>query len=272
MLTIGEFSKLSHLTSKTLRYYDEIDLLKPAYTDTESGYRYYHIEQLKTALLITRLKNYLFSLDEIKLVLNNQQNRLFMDSKMQEKKKEMTERLESYKLLLNRLNQDIEALEAKKSIMAHLDSIEVKLVDYQPSPILYQRKQINEKEFLNGFIELFSKIVFNKLTPAARPLAIFHSKEYSPDHFDIEFAIPIEQETSETKKFDPGLCAKAVLMGSYDELPSVHTKLHVWMSDNQYVLNGQVFEVYLTDPHHVSASNNIIEVYFPVKYIGEGDR
>ena len=56
MLSIGEFSKISHLTMKTLRYYDEIGLLKPAFIDAKNGYRYYEIFQLEIALLITRLK------------------------------------------------------------------------------------------------------------------------------------------------------------------------------------------------------------------------
>ncbi len=43
MLSIGEFSKISHLTMKTLRYYDEIGLLKPAFIDPKNGYRYYDI-------------------------------------------------------------------------------------------------------------------------------------------------------------------------------------------------------------------------------------
>ena len=56
MLSIGEFSKISHLTMNTLRYYDEIGLLKPAFIDPKNGYRYYDIFQLEIALLITRLK------------------------------------------------------------------------------------------------------------------------------------------------------------------------------------------------------------------------
>lgn len=41
MLRIGEFSKLSKTTVKTLRYYDKVGLLKPAFVDSFTGYRYY---------------------------------------------------------------------------------------------------------------------------------------------------------------------------------------------------------------------------------------
>ena len=43
---IGEFSKLTDASIRTLRYYDEIDLFKPAYTDFFTNYRYYTSEQL----------------------------------------------------------------------------------------------------------------------------------------------------------------------------------------------------------------------------------
>lgn len=65
MLSIGAFSKISNVATKTLRYYDEIDLLKPAHVDGDSGYRYYDVSQLKTILLIDKLKSYQFTLEEI---------------------------------------------------------------------------------------------------------------------------------------------------------------------------------------------------------------
>jgi len=46
MLRIGEFSKISRDSVKTLRYYDEIGLLKPAQIDRFTGYRYYTLSQL----------------------------------------------------------------------------------------------------------------------------------------------------------------------------------------------------------------------------------
>lgn len=63
MLSIGAFSKISNVTTKTLRYYDEIGLIKPVYVNDENGYRYYSTSQLETVLLIGKLKWYGFSLD-----------------------------------------------------------------------------------------------------------------------------------------------------------------------------------------------------------------
>ena len=43
---IGMFSKMNRVTIKALRYYDEVGLLKPAYINEMTGYRYYTSEQL----------------------------------------------------------------------------------------------------------------------------------------------------------------------------------------------------------------------------------
>ncbi len=51
-LTIGEFSKLSGLSIKALRYYDRIGVLKPDYVSLETKYRYYSRKQLRIAELI----------------------------------------------------------------------------------------------------------------------------------------------------------------------------------------------------------------------------
>lgn len=64
--TIGKISKLSSISLKTLRYYDEIGLLKPKYVNQENNYRYYSIEQLTTIDLIELFKSTGISLNVIK--------------------------------------------------------------------------------------------------------------------------------------------------------------------------------------------------------------
>ena len=73
MLTIGEFSNICRVSTKTLRYYAEIGLILPDEINPENGYRYYSIEQLEKMLLINRLKDYCFSLEEIKLILESEE-------------------------------------------------------------------------------------------------------------------------------------------------------------------------------------------------------
>ena len=72
MFSIGEFSKLTQLTVKTLRFYHEEGLLIPAFVDPETGYRYYEQSHIETARAITYLRSLEFSLKDIKELLHHQ--------------------------------------------------------------------------------------------------------------------------------------------------------------------------------------------------------
>lgn len=69
LYSIGEVSKINNITIKTLRYYDKIGLLAPAYIDEASGYRYYSFNQF---LIIDRIKKFKYwniPLDELKDII-----------------------------------------------------------------------------------------------------------------------------------------------------------------------------------------------------------
>jgi len=70
-MQIGDFSKLSFVTVKALRYYDEIGLLKPERVDEFTGYRYYSAAQLLRLNRIVALKNMGLSLDEVARLLRD---------------------------------------------------------------------------------------------------------------------------------------------------------------------------------------------------------
>src|SRR5215510_14387703 len=56
LITISIFASSTQLSLKALRLYDQLDILKPVYTDPSSGYRYYHVDQLQTARLIRMMR------------------------------------------------------------------------------------------------------------------------------------------------------------------------------------------------------------------------
>ena len=69
MLTIGEFSHLTHLSVRTLRRYHEGALLEPAVVDEGTGYRYYSVEQIPTAQVINRLRELDVPLSDVQRIL-----------------------------------------------------------------------------------------------------------------------------------------------------------------------------------------------------------
>jgi DNA-binding transcriptional MerR regulator len=69
LLSIGRFAQLVGLTTKALRHYDELGLLRPVHVDDFTGYRWYSLEQAREAVAIRRLRAFELPLDEIAEVL-----------------------------------------------------------------------------------------------------------------------------------------------------------------------------------------------------------
>lgn len=91
MLKIGDFSKLSRVSIRMLRHYDEIGLLKPVWIDPESGYRYYAAEQLPIAGRISALKDMGFGLAAIGEILPCYLDRDALDQYLRCKEAELQE-------------------------------------------------------------------------------------------------------------------------------------------------------------------------------------
>lgn len=75
MFKIGDFSKLSKISIRMLRHYDEIGLLTPTHINKVNGYRYYSANQLSTTNRIHALKDMGFSLSSIKEILTEYNDR-----------------------------------------------------------------------------------------------------------------------------------------------------------------------------------------------------
>lgn len=223
-------------------------------------------------LLINRLKSYHFSLEEIKNILDVEEDQAEekLGSALHRKRKEVQEKINAYEYTLTQLNHDILRAEKGKPMMSWLDDIEVELSETQPINILYIRQMMSSDDYTLGyekyFSRLYERIAVDKLTLLGTPMTIYHSPEYNPAGNDTEFAIPIEETVKGTRDLPGGLCAKSVLKGPYAELTSVYAKLREWVEDEGYELAKSPYEVYVTDHLHAAVSEDIVtEVYFPIK-------
>ena len=273
MLSIGEFSNICKVSTKTLRYYAEIGLLEPSEVNPENGYRYYSIEQLEKMLFINRLKAYSFSLDEIKVIMQlegEEGDNLYLT--FIHKKKEIEKQVHNFNQILTQLENDILAIKQGKSIMSYMDDIDVQLVEVPMMYLLSIRKKVQvddyPREYASCFGKLFKKIAVGGLTMAGPPMALFHSAEFTPDGLDTEFAIPVKEYATGTRDFNPGLCVKTVVRGAYSELSSVYAKQREWAEKEGFKCNNALYETYVTDPSQIAdEEENITEVYYPVKKI-----
>ena len=97
---IGEFSNMTGLSVKTLRYYDDIDLFKPIDVDLFTGYRYSSYDQIHDLEIINILKSVGFSLEEIK----NNWNSFTVDL-FNEKKEELLKEVEVKQKAIKKIDE-----------------------------------------------------------------------------------------------------------------------------------------------------------------------
>lgn len=78
---IGEFAEKVGASIKTIRYYDEISLLKPKEIDKFTSYRYYNDDNVREFYSIKLLKQMGFSLSDIKKYKNNLSDEIFVEQR-----------------------------------------------------------------------------------------------------------------------------------------------------------------------------------------------
>lgn len=113
--TTGEFMKLTHTTKKTLRYYNEHDILKPAKV-TEEGYRLYTDKELAQMQQILLLKYLGFSLSDIREITINNNDMKFIADSLHLQRKLVQDRIEQLQLVVSAIQKTTDTIEHGKQV------------------------------------------------------------------------------------------------------------------------------------------------------------
>lgn len=263
MLTIGEFSKICKVTTRTLRHYDHINLIKPVKINEENNYRLYDVNQVRTVLFINRLKRYNFSLEEIKEVLLKDDNE-FTKKKIKEKKLLIQKIITDYEKIQKNIDFDLDNLEKGFDIMSFIDNIEVKLVDTKDMNIVSSRQIMSTEEYGKYIGKVFEIIAKNKLTVVGAPMSIYYDEEFNHSANDTEVAVPVKETTDFTRTLAGGKYVMTVIKGPYSEkLSEGYAKLTEWIEENNYKICGSPYEKYITGP--MDGGEIVTEIYMPVE-------
>lgn len=267
VLSIGEFSKICGVTTRTLRHYDTIGLIKPNHIHPVTGYRFYDVSQLRQMLLINRLKDYDFSLEEIAIMISIHDKNYIL-TQITAKRMEIKFKIDQYKKIEHQLQLDILNLEKGVDIMSFIDAIEVTLIETKPQHILYSRQRMSVEDYCKYIGKLFELAHSNGMHCTGAPMSIYHDREFDPADNDTEVALPVQEQNQHTRLLAGGLCVTATSKGAYSNLTHIYAKLTEWISENGYTVVSPPYEQYVKGPmESQSAENFITQIYFPVRKI-----
>ena len=236
MYRIGHFSKINRVSIKTLRYYDETGLLKPAFVDEENNYRYYTTEQLMDVQKIISLRQIGFSINEIKKILDGEN----MEGIFEQRKMELMYDIVESKTQLQKINTYLNQLKGGLFMEYQVAIKEL------PEVIVYSKK-INVKNY-DEFFDVIPKIgeEIKKANPDLKTLIpeycfhIYSSGEYKEEDIDLEFCEAVTEFGKNSgdivfKKVPTVKEAATVFhKGPYSSLGQTYAFLFKWIEDNGY--------------------------------------
>ena len=248
MIRIGDFSKLSRVSVKTLRYYDEVGLLRPIHADALTGYRFYEYHKLPRLNRILALKDLGFSLEEIGRLLaeNPPPERLaeilrLRKDEARQRMKEEARRLERVDVLLKQIEQE-DQMSKYDVLIKRVEPLKVASVrGIVPTP----PQQVPLWEVLYKHLEA------EKARMGGPCLALYHDEEYKEKDWDIEACQPITNDVPESDKVKVRMLplvetmACTVHHGPLASINDAYQALMKWVDSSGYRIVGPSRELYL---------------------------
>lgn len=270
MLKIGDFSKLSRISIRMLRHYDEIGLLVPKSTDSFTGYRYYGEDQLPVAGQINALKDMGFGLSAIGEILKSYDNPQKLAEFLSVKQAEVKAEAENagHRLLL--LETAIKRLRKDGTAMSY--NVTLKTLPERYVASVRQIIPAYDQESILWSI-MMKETAPLKMQPADNccSLAIFHDEGYKESDVDVEIQATVKGKYQNTEnvvfKTAPAVgIASATYKGSYEQITAVNHAVANWVNDNGYEFNGAMFCIYHVSPAQTQNPDELVtEVCYPVK-------
>lgn len=246
MYRIGDFSKMSRTTIKTLRYYDQVGLLRPASVDEENGYRYYTTEQLIPLHDIVALRQIGLSVEEVSLVMSGNDAKELLINRKAEIESELTavrEQLSRVNHILSRNKEDF-------------------LMDYQAvikqlpaCTVYYKQGIIPSFESLEAFI-LQSAEECQMANPGIQCIEpdycyiCYTDPEFKNTNIAVEYAQAVtsagkETDTIHFKQLESVTAACVYHKGPYDTLNQAFAYAFNWVEQNGYIPSQRPRERYI---------------------------
>jgi DNA-binding transcriptional MerR regulator len=247
-LAIGDFSRATHLSVKTLRNYHRLGLLEPAQVDAETGYRRYTSDQIPTAQIIRRFRDLDMPLEGIAAVLKapdvRTRNELLADH-LARLEVELAQTRSAVSSLRSLLEGPPPALDVTHRTEPSIQSAAVSsIVDVEDLSAWFQ----------GALGELYATVDAQRIGADGPPGAVIANEFFSEERGEITVFLPVAGTLRPVGRVAPALLpatelATIVHRGSHDDVDRSYGALASYVSQRALAVDGPIRERYLVGRH-----------------------
>ncbi|MFT5873488.1 MAG: DNA-binding transcriptional MerR regulator/effector-binding domain-containing protein [Clostridium sp.] len=264
MYKIGDFSKITNLSVKALRYYDEENILNPSYRNEENSYRFYNDNDFKKAELIMFLREVDFSISEIKDVMLICKYKTDLSYILEEKKDMINKKIMVEKLLLKKINLYINPNLVEDDNMIY--KIEIKDIPaIKVASIRYKGKYSDCGKYISRIYKVL------KGETNGEPFNCYYDGEYKEDA-DIESCVPTSKQLYDNeitiKELPPITAISTIHTGSYKSFNIAYKAIFDYAERKNISCLTPSREIYIKGPGMIfkgNPNNYVTEIIIPIK-------
>jgi DNA-binding transcriptional MerR regulator len=264
-LSIGDFSRMTHLSIKALRHYHELGVLEPAEVDRSSGYRFYTPHQVPVAQVVRRFRDLGMPIDQVRAVLQapdlTARNEVVVAhlQRMESQLSEVADTVHSLRLLL-------------EGSAAPVD-IEYRSVAAFPALAIRETVRWDDAAAWTeeAFRVLYGILAAAGVDPSGPPGSLYPSEFFELEEGEVTvfvpLAVPLVTEAARVAAIEvPGAeLAVAVHRGPFTDLDRTYGALGTVVADQAIGVEGPIREHYLVSALDVGdAAQHRTEVAWPV--------
>lgn len=246
MFKIGEFSKLTQVSIRMLRYYDEVGLLKPAEIDKWTGYRMYSVNQIPILNKIVYLRDSGFNVLEIAAVLDKKDDILLI-KQLDAKYTEIVKAIQNEQEKLRKIEF------AKKEILGQKDEMHYNIsMKSIPSYSVISLRRIIQNYYAESELwqELSDFATKHQILISSNTFSIYHDTEYKENHVDVELCAHVKKLGKNIGNFTyrntesmPNM-ACTMVYGDFSNIAGVYLAFAEWLQKNsQFKMYGNMRQI-----------------------------
>ncbi|WP_029502591.1 MerR family transcriptional regulator [Lachnoclostridium phytofermentans] len=264
LFTIGQFAALHEINKKTLMWYDEVGLFKPAVIK-DNGYRYYTYHQSSTLETILMLRELNVSISEIQVFMENRSAKsleILLTEKMEELDRTISRLKAIRKTLINQ----------KKGIstLLKIDLSKISIIEKEQQSLIVMNttKDMSLEKEIEMVIAESKKRQLHRLRDATYGSMISVDSLYQGKFDDYSnLFIKISNQTSrEGLHLQPkGNYLRAFCQGSWDKLPQKYNEILAYANEHHLILCGYAYEMGINELTIDSMDQYITQIEIPIK-------